>query len=159
MRLSAAAAQSSLALASIALASLTVAACTPGKDEPAPPPAPAESAPVLAGVDLKQPVRALGTEPFWAVDLTGDQMVFSGPDRETVRTAQPGAVMRGTTATFDGQGLKVVLTATECSDGMSDRTYPLVAQVTVGDDKLIGCAASTSALATAGEQGPVQPVG
>ena len=38
---------------------------------------PAENAPVaaaepraLAGVDLDQPLRVLGTEPFWAVEIT-----------------------------------------------------------------------------------------
>ena len=50
-----------------ALSCLTVAACSPSDDveikagEVAAPP------PTLAGVDLSQPVRALGTEPFWSL--------------------------------------------------------------------------------------------
>ena len=42
--------------------------------------------------------------------------------------------------------LNVMLIATECSDGMSDRVYPLTARVEIGDDTLTGCAASKSAI-------------
>ncbi len=61
-----------------ALAILGLSACSPSAEAPAPSePAPAV-APVLAGVDLTQPLRALGTEPFWAVELTGSELVYSG---------------------------------------------------------------------------------
>ena len=64
--------------------------------------------------------------------------------------------------TADGQPISVTLIATECSDGMSDRTYPLTALVEVGERTLTGCAASTAAIMSAGESGPVvnpaQPV-
>ena len=46
------------------------------------------------------------------------------------------------------KALNVVLIATECSDGMSDRTYPLTAKVEIGDDELTGCAAPASMLTT-----------
>ena len=48
------------------------------------------------------------------------------------------------------------LIATECSDGMSDRIYPLTARVVIGEETLQGCAASTAAIMGAGESGPVQ---
>jgi uncharacterized membrane protein len=38
---------------------------------------------------------------------------------------------------------------------MSDRTYPLTAMVKVGDQDLTGCAASTAAVMSTGESGPV----
>ena len=38
---------------------------------------------------------------------------------------------------------------------MSDRTYPLTARVEIGADTLTGCAASVSAIMSAGESGPV----
>jgi uncharacterized membrane protein len=144
-----------LALLSI----LAVAACTSETAETAPAAETAAPAPVLAGVDLTQPVRALGTEPFWSVELTGREMVYSGVDRPERRAPQPKAVVQGTMAAFEGDTaegpLEVTLTATECSDGMSDRTYPLTAIVKVGEETLTGCAASTSAIMTAGESGPV----
>lgn len=142
-----------------ALAVLVLAACTPA-EEPAPPPEEPRPAPVLGGVDLAQPVRALGTEPFWSVELTGTEMVYTAPDTPEQRAPQPDPLAQGTTATWeaetaDGTALSVTLIATECSDGMSDRTYPLTAMVKVGDRELTGCAASTAAVMSVGESGPV----
>lgn len=142
------------------LALLALAACSPAED-PVQPEAPAEQpAPVLGGVDLGQPVRALGTEPFWSVELTGTELVYTSPEPPELRAPQPAPVVQGTTATYeaetaDGTGLRVTLIATECSDGMSDRTYPLTAMVKLGDQDLTGCAASTAAVMSVGESGPV----
>ena len=142
-----------------ALAALVLAACSPA-EEPAPPPEAPEPAPVLGGVDLGQPVRALGTEPFWSVELTGTEMVYTAPEPPEQRAPQPNPVVQGTTATYeaetaDGTALSVTLIATECSDGMSDRTYPLTAMVKLGERQLTGCAASTAAVMSVGESGPV----
>jgi len=142
-----------------ALAVLAVAACSPA-EEPTRSPAPPEPAPVLGGVDLARPVRALGTEPFWSVELTGTEMVYSAPEPPERRAPQPRPLVQGTTATWesetaDGAALRVTLIATECSDGMSDRTYPLTAMVKIGDRELTGCAASSAAVMAGGESGPV----
>ena len=143
-----------------ALAVLALAACSPS-EEPAQPDTPSEQpAPVLGGVDLAQPVRALGTEPFWSLELTGTEMVYTAAEPPEQRAPQPDPAVQGTTATYqaetaDGTDLRVTLIATECSDGMSDRTYPLTAMVKVGDEDLTGCAASTAAVMSTGESGPV----
>lgn len=152
----------------IALAALAVSACSPSTEAPEPAdPTPAQPE-VLAGVDLGQPLRALGTEPFWGVDLTGTELVYSGVDRPEQRAPQGRPVMQGTMATWEattstGTPVTVTLTATECSDGMSDRTYPLTALVKVGEESLTGCAATTAAIMGSGESGPVgepaQPAG
>lgn len=152
-----------------ALSALALAACSP---EPATTPeadaTAAEPAPVLGGVDLGQPLRALGTEPFWAVDLTGTELIYAGVDRPEQRAPQPQPVVQGTTVTYkattaSGAAIGVMLAATECSDGMSDRTYPLSAIVQIGDETLTGCAASTAAIMSAGESGSLadtpQPAG
>lgn len=155
-------------IALAAVSALALSACTSETGEPAEPPPPPEPAPVLAGVDLTKPVRVLGTEPFWAIELTGTELVYSGVDRPEQRAPQPKPVIQGTVATYDtttasGTDISIMLAATECSDGMSDRTYPLTARVKVGEESLSGCAASTAAIMTAGESGPVvekaQPAG
>lgn len=138
---------------------LALAACTQA-EAPVPPDAPAEPAPVLGGVDLAKPVRALGTEPSWSVELTGTEMVYAAPEPPELRAPQPRPVVQGTTATYetetaDGTELKVTLVTTECSDGMSDRTYPLTAMVRIGGRDLTGCAASSAAVMSTGESGPV----
>ena len=141
------------------LAVLALAACSPA-EEPAPPPEAPQPAPVLGGVDLAKPVRALGTEPSWSVELTGTEMVYTTPEPPEQRAPQPNPLVQGTTATWeaetaDGTALSVTLIATECSDGMSDRTYPLTAMVKLGDLELTGCAASSAAVMSTGESGPV----
>ena len=142
-----------------ALAALSLAACSPADAPDRPGPAP-EPAPVLGGVDLAKPVRALGTEPFWSVELTGTEMVYTTPEPLEQRAPQPNPVVQGTTATYaaetaDGTALNVTLVATECSDGMSDRIYPLTAMVKIGDLALTGCAAASAAVMSTGESGPV----
>ena len=146
--------------------SLTLlAACSPEPEvKRGPPEAPVPAAPttpMLAGVDLNQPLRLLGTEPFWGVQVTRDALVYSGVDRPEQRAPNPGPTVTGTVATWDvttdkGAQLKVMLTATECSDGMSDRTYPLTARVELGGETLNGCAATVAALDRAGESGRVE---
>lgn len=138
---------------------LAVTACSQAED-PVSPPEATEPAPVLAGVDLAQPVRALGNEPFWSIDLTGNEMVYTTPEPPERRAPQPHPVVQGTTATYetetaDGTSLRVALVATECSDGMSDRTYPLTAIVRLGEQNLTGCAASVAAVMSSGESGLV----
>jgi uncharacterized membrane protein len=141
------------------IAPLALAAC----DEPAAPAAgPAPAAPaapaVLGDVDLAEPLRVLGTEPFWGVDITDGGLVYSGVDRPERRAPNPGAVVQGTTAVYttafeDGAPLVVTLIDTDCSDGMSDRIYPLTARVEVGTEALNGCAAPTAVIMTTDEQG------
>lgn len=142
-----------------ALAVLVLAACSPAEEAAPPPEAPAP-APVLGGVELAEPVRALGTEPFWSLELTGTELVYTAPETPGQRAPQPNPLVQGTTATWeaetaDGTALSVTLIATECSDGMSDRTYPLTALVKVGELALTGCAASVAAILSTGESGPV----
>ncbi len=141
------------------LSVLVLAGCSPA-EEPASSPEPPLPAAVLGGVELAGSVRAIGTEPFWSVDLTGTELIYTTPEAPEQRAPRPEPVVQGTTATWeaetaDGTRLKVTLIATECSDGMSDRTYPLTAMVTVGDRALTGCAASTAAIISTGESGPV----
>lgn len=143
-----------IALPLLALPLLALAACSQGTTEAAPPPAdapPVVLAVVLAGVDLNQPLRALGTEPFWGVDITPATLTYSGLDRPEQRASNPGPVIQGAiavyaTATEGGTTLVVTLIATECSDGMSDRVYPLTARVELGEETLNGCAASVAFL-------------
>ncbi len=141
-----------LALAVLTLGSLGLAACSnPGETPPAETPAPPAPPAVLGGVDLNQPLRALGTEPFWGVDITPQTLVYSAVDHPGLTVPNPGPTIQGTTAVYaaagpDGATLVVTLIATECSDGMSDRIYPLTARVELGSQTLNGCAASVAFL-------------
>ncbi|WP_427790714.1 COG3650 family protein [Brevundimonas diminuta] len=149
-----------LSAAALSLAmSLTLAACSQ-PTEKAPDAAKAEPR-ALAGVDLDQPVRVLGNEPFWTVEIKSDGLIYSGLDRAEQKAANPGPTLQGNLASWAakteaGNDLAITLTATDCSDGMSDRTYPLTAKVEIGGETLTGCAAATAAIERAGESGRVE---
>lgn len=145
--------------ATAAAALTTLAACSQPTAEKAPV-APVEAR-TLAGIDLDQPLRVLGTEPFWAVEITPAGLTYSGVDRPEQKAANPGPALQGTVATWTTETaaktpLVVTLTATDCSDGMSDRTYPLTARVEIGTETLTGCAAAVAAIEKAGESGRVE---
>ncbi|MFT4091482.1 MAG: hypothetical protein QM645_12170 [Asticcacaulis sp.] len=105
----------------------------------------------LAGVDLNGNLSLVGTEPFWAINLTQGQITLEGPDKAPTNWPRTGfytddAREVAVNAELVSEELTLVLTATPCSDGMSDRKYPLTAEATVGDEVLRGCAISTAEL-------------
>ncbi|WP_297799249.1 hypothetical protein [uncultured Brevundimonas sp.] len=141
-----------------ALAAVSLAACTSQKSEPVAPPEPR----LLAGVDLDKAIVALGNEPFWNIDIDGQKAAYSDPELTTpVEGTVQGPVITGNVAEWRASlsnGTHAVLTiaGTDCSDGMSDRTYPLAARLQLGETTYTGCAASKAALDKAGESGRVE---
>ena len=113
---------------------LTLAACSdPAPTGPEAPPAPAPT--VLGDVDLNQPLRAVGTEPFWAVDITSQDLAYTAVDAVEVRASNPGPTVQGTTAVYavtlsDGKTLTLTLTATECPD-IGEETRALTSSLAI----------------------------
>lgn len=115
------------------MTSLALAACAP-MAAPAGPPAPeaAEAEPAA--------YLALGTEPFWSLEITPGRINFMpGPDRPPmIVKAGPGK------PSFNGMryvsaGIAVDVTYAECSDGMSDRRYADTVTVKAGKESFKGC--------------------
>lgn len=153
--------------AALAGAALAFAACspkpasdmpaggaTPPADAPAATPAeasvPAPAAAPASGPDFTKPINAVGTEPFWAVDIRGDSLKLAGPDRKDLLVTGGGPTVTGDTAVWqgkaaDGTPLKVTLNVEACSDGMSDLAYPYRARVETTAEMLNGCAAPVDA--------------
>lgn len=113
----------------------------------------ASTPPVMLGdVDVNQPLRALGTEPFWSVQIADDTLIYEGVGIPEQRFKLTGREPKGTIITVTGESeggktIAVDLIQTVCSDGMSDREYPLTVFVVIrsGQDdspSWQGCAAS-----------------
>jgi uncharacterized membrane protein len=116
-----------------------LAACTPAANDAIDPKG--ES---FAAVAPEEEVTLTGTEPFWNVKIATGQATYSNPDHPEGHP--PFAVTRfagnnglGFSGDFAGAAFTATLTPGECSDGMSDRTYPYVATVALGEDTLKGC--------------------
>jgi uncharacterized membrane protein len=133
-----------------ALAGAFVAACRPAAPPPgevaSSPPAPAGPCLVQDGKPLAVvPVRALGTEPFWNARVEGRCVTYSNPDDQkgtrvwTRFTPAPGG---GTwSGSLGGRRFELkVAPKRGCSDGMSDRSYALAAELDLGGKRLSGCA-------------------
>lgn len=133
-----------------ALARAFLAAC----GGPPPPPPPAHASPGRVSACLMQgdtrltnpPLRAIGTEPFWGAEIEGRCVTYSHPENQQgtrVWTRFTAGRNGGGTWTGTLDGRPFVLRARPqpgCSDGMSDRRYPIAVELTVGGELRRGCA-------------------
>lgn len=91
-----------------------------------------------------QPLRAVGTEPFWAARIEGRCVTYSHPeDQQGTRvwtrfTPTPnGGVWTGA---LGGRKFELrTLAAPGCSDGMSDKSYPVSVDLLVNGEQRKGC--------------------
>jgi uncharacterized membrane protein len=125
----------SVLLAAVSLAALLSLSACGGDGHPG-------GSPPAATIPAK--LRALGTEPFWNVEVDGTRVSYTTPDVPARAVSQVARSDAGGAARFDGRldgaAFRLVVKPGSCSDGMSDRTYPFAAEVLVGDKTLRGCA-------------------
>lgn len=116
----------------------------PAAGEPAAASAPAAALPAAFQGDLD----AHGTEPFWGVKIRENQIEFSTPESNIAFPNKGGVATGGEVVWESADGprpIKVTLREQAgCSDGMSDLTYPLAAEVAVGGTTYKGCAVKTA---------------
>lgn len=90
-------------------------------------------------------IKAVGTEPFWAATVEGRCVTYSHPEDQSgarVWTTFSGTSANGTwTGSLGGQPF-VMRTRPQagCSDGMSDKRYPIAVALSVGGEQRNGCA-------------------
>jgi len=122
---------------------LAVSACQPGGSSTLAPGDTSDRTP-FAGIGADETIRFTGTEPFWGGETTGKQLTYSTPDNpEGVEIAIQRFAGRGglsLSGRLDGEPFDLTVTAGTCSDGMSDRVYPFVATLLLGDQTRNGCA-------------------
>lgn len=103
----------------------------------------------LAGVDFGKPVRAFGTEPYWALDITPGAIRFEDfavKDGVAVDWAPRAPKIAGTSAVIEtrtptGEAVTILLTGESCLEvGDEASRLPLTARVKIGDRTLTGCA-------------------
>ena len=91
------------------------------------------------------PVKAIGTEPFWGARVQGRCVIYSTPeDQQGTRiwtrfeSGPNGPVWNGA---LGGKRFQLIVQPRpDCSDGMSDRRYPLEAKLIVHGEQRHGCA-------------------
>lgn len=128
-----------------------LAACSPGAgagangagDETRVPGDTALTAP-YDGITADETLRFVGTEPFWGGDVAGDTLTYTTPEDPE---GEPIAVERfagrgglSFSGTLGERAFEMMVTPLECSDGMSDRTYPFTVTLKLGEEMRNGCA-------------------
>ncbi len=92
--------------------------------------------------------RGIGTEPGWLVEVDGGnnpslraQLDYGERNIEAsgLDAASDGSRYAGTTS--EGTGVELAIVEGDCSDGMSDQTFPASIELTVGDQTFRGCGA------------------
>jgi uncharacterized membrane protein len=91
--------------------------------------------------------RAIGTEPFWALDIDSTGLRFRTPeDTMGIRWPPLTPVVKGDTVRWVGETERAAVDAriwpARCSDGMSDRVWPYAAVVGIDSTAYRGCAES-----------------
>ena len=100
------------------------------------------------GIVPSSSISVTGTEPFWsiAIEPDGEAYVatYSSPENlegtRFVASRFAGNNGVGFSGELEGEAVQIALTPGDCSDGMSDRTYPYIAMVAIGARDLRGCA-------------------
>lgn len=127
------------------LAALILAGCHSNSESV---PGDADDSRPWSAIAPDETVQASGTEPFWSVRVEGGQMIYTAPD---LPEGQPIAVTRfagrgglSFSGELDGEVWTLAITQGECSDGMSDRSYPFTATLADGATTRQGCAWSAA---------------
>ncbi|MBT8388862.1 MAG: hypothetical protein KJP13_04350 [Altererythrobacter sp.] len=128
------------------LGSLGLYACFGGSEE-----APGE---VLAFDEISESevITALGNEPFWNAVIEADTLTYSTPENiggqaiAVTRFAGNGGL--GFSGQLNGEPFNLAVTPGECSDTMSDRSYPYTVTLTIDAELRNGCAYTDSQMFT-----------
>ena len=123
----------------IASTALLLAACQSGEDGTG-----AGRAPTYSGIGEDERVYLTGTEPFWGGEIADAEGLYTTPENQdgTRFDIERFAGNNGLsfTGNIDGQSFDLMVTPGDCSDGMSDRTYPFVATLNLDGEQREGCA-------------------
>jgi uncharacterized membrane protein len=125
-----------------AVAGLLLAGCSANENERLP----GDSADMqpYSGIAETEVLHLTGTEPFWGGSIANGTLTYSTPENiegtaiAVTRFAGRGGV--SFSGELEGAPLDLAITPGECSDGMSDRTYPLHATLQIGSEQRVGCA-------------------
>ena len=129
----------SLPLAALIL----VAACTPASGDAIDP-----KGATFDGIAAEEIITLTGTEPFWGMTIKDGRAHYGNPDHpegwEFPVKRFAGNNGLGFSGDWDGTAVTITLTPGQCSDGMSDRTFPFVATIALGEETLRGCGYTAS---------------
>ena len=98
--------------------------------------------------------RAIGTEPFWDLEIGRDLIFTDRGNNVSVSQRAPQPIQGTAGPTYRTERLEVNIVHRQCNDGMSDRSYPDTVDVRVdGRQRYRGCGAPIEYFSQTGETG------
>jgi uncharacterized membrane protein len=95
------------------------------------------------GIAPDETIMLSGTEPFWGIAIDNDVATYNTPENSDGTVFEvsrfSGNNGLGFSGKLDGAAVDITVTPGDCSDNMSDRTYPFTATVSLGGEVLRGC--------------------
>jgi heat shock protein HslJ len=85
------------------------------------------------------PYHAVGTEPFWNLLIDERNLTFTLAGSQPVLQPTPQVIHGFAGEIYQTPRINVNIVHGQCSDGMSDRTFPDKVQVTVDGHRFNGC--------------------
>ena len=85
------------------------------------------------------PYHAVGTEPFWNLLIDERNLTFTLAGSQPVLQPTPQVIHGFAGEIYQTPRINVNIVHGQCSDGMSDRTFPDKVQVTVEGHLFNGC--------------------
>lgn len=89
-------------------------------------------------------IHLIGTEPFWSGEIAHGEALWKTPETMAGTRFAVERFAGNNGVSFTGrmgaERFDLMVTPGQCSDGMSDRSYPYMAAVKLGDRQLSGCA-------------------
>jgi uncharacterized membrane protein len=85
------------------------------------------------------PYHAIGTEPFWNLLIDEHNLTFTLAGSQPVLQPTPQVIHGFAGEIYQTPRINVNIVHGQCSDGMSDRTFPDKVQVTVDGHRFNGC--------------------
>lgn len=95
------------------------------------------------GIAPGEVIHFTGTEPFWGGRVDGSALTYSTPDNidgELISVERfAGNHGLGLSGRLGAAAFDMTVTPGKCSDGMSDRVYPMTVTLSIGGDIREGC--------------------
>lgn len=118
-----------------------LAACAPAGDERG---ITKDETETFSAIGPDETVKFTGTEPFWGGEVSGLLLRYATPENSDGATIVverfAGNNGLGYSGSLDGTTFDLTVTPGKCSDGMSERSYPFVATLKLGEELRQGCA-------------------
>lgn len=97
----------------------------------------------FSGIAVGEVLQLTGTEPLWGGEVKGDMLTYitlENPEGTKIAVSRfAGRGGLSFSSEFGGEKLDAMVSPGECSDGMSDRTYPFTVTLRMGEAVRSGC--------------------